>query len=102
MKKNTIVSNKGRRGTLVAVAAVLLAVLAAGAAVAFDRLRSLWLEQCTVTDATVQIEVNSGKLVKGDVVAETLGLHNGANTAEIDFAERRSEGLKRYPAIRST
>ena len=90
----------GGHGALIAVAVVLLVAFAAAAVFAYSYLRGVWMEQCVVDDVSAQVTVHDGKLVKGDVVADALGLKKGANLAEIDFAKRRAEVLERYPAIR--
>ena len=100
MKKNSVEKKSGGRGALVAVAIVLLAAAGAAVAFAYASLKELWHEQCVLEDVAVQVTVHDGKLVKGDVVADALGLRKGANLAEIDFAARRAEVLSRYPAIR--
>lgn len=88
------------RGVLTLVVIVAAAVAAIALAAACTCLRDIWREQCVITDMAAQVNINSGKLVKGDVVAETFGLRRGANLATIDFARKRAEALARYPAIR--
>ena len=100
MKKNTTERVSGGHGALVAVGVVLLAAAAAAIAFAYTYLRDVWREQCVIDDVPSQVTVHDGKLVKGDVVADALGLRKGANLAEIDFAKRRADVLARYPAIR--
>ena len=93
-----------RRNAIRSFAALLAAILIAagtvGAFMAYDWLRDLWREQCAITDFASQVRINSGKLVKSDVVAEVFGLRTGANLATIDFAKKRAEALERHPAIR--
>ena len=52
-------------------------------------------------DASASKSFISGKMVKPDVIAENLGLRVGANLAEIDFAEKRREILKKIPTLRT-
>lgn len=100
MKNNRIERKKNSRGILAVIALIALGAAMIGLFAAYGWLRDLWREQCVITDVAAQVQVNSGKLVKGDVIAETFGLRAGANLATIDFAKRRSEALERYPAIR--
>lgn len=100
MKNNKIERKKNGRGVLVLVALALFCAGITGLFAAYGWLRDLWHEQCVLTDVAAQVNINSGKLVKGDVVAEAFGLREGANLAEIDFAEKREHALERYPAIR--
>ena len=100
MKPNKIERKSGSRGVLVAAGAVLLVIAAIGLSMAYTTLRNLYSSQCIVTDAPSQVVVTSGKLVKGDAVAEALGLRNGTNLAETDFSARRQVVRKKYPAIR--
>ena len=95
-----------RRGTTrrIAVAVTALALVglvAAGAATAWSRLHAMWIEQCVVTDVSSQVSVTSGKMVKGDVIAENFGLRKGANLALIDFDAKRREVLAKIPNLKS-
>ena len=100
MKRNKIESRNGLRGFVAILSMLAIAAVAIGLFMAYSTLRDMWLEQCVVTDAAGQIHVTSGKMVKGDVIANAFGLKNGANLATIDFAEKRREVLEKYPAIR--
>ena len=94
-----------RRGTRrIAVTATVLVVVglvAAGAASAWNRLHAMWIEQCVITDVSSQVSVTSGKMVKGDVIAENFGLRKGANLALIDFDAKREEVLAKIPNLKS-
>ena len=85
-------------GVLVAVAAVALTF---GAVACFRAMRARWLEQCVVTDPGSQVEVTTGSHVKRNVIMEGFGLREGANLAQIDFAARREELMRKVPNIRS-
>ena len=100
MKKNKMERQSGGHGALLIVAFVLIAAAAGAAAFAYTTLRDVCREQCVIDDVSMQVDIHDGKLVKGDVVADALGLRNGANLAEIDFSKRRADVLARYPAIR--
>jgi len=100
MKKNKMEKESGGHGAIIVVAVVVLIALASATTFAYNYLRDVWREQCVISDVSTQVTVHDGKLVKGDVVADALGLRKGANLAEIDFTKRRAEVLSRYPAIR--
>ena len=85
-------------GVLVAVAATALAV---GATACVRAMRATWLEQCVITDPARQVEVTTGSHVKRSVILEGFGLKEGANLAQIDFAARRDELMRKVPNIRS-
>lgn len=101
MKANKIERKAGKRSVLAFLALILLAALLGGVAFAYTKLRDIYLEQCVITDATEQVAITSGKLVKADVIAGMFGLTNGANLARIDYGARREKCLREQPAIRS-
>ena len=86
---------------LVVGGGLLLAAVGLGAAVGYDKLHGLYLEQCVVRDPARQISISSGTMVKADVIAENLGLRKGANLATIGFAAKRRELLDRVPNLLS-
>ena len=90
-----------RRIVAAATALALVGLVAAGAATAWSRLHATWVEQCVVTDVSSQVSVTSGKMVKGDVIAENFGLRKGANLALIDFDAKRREVLAKIPNLKS-
>lgn len=47
------------------------------------------------------MEIQSGDRIKPDTVRDIFGLRNGANLALIDFAAKREEAMRKYPAIKS-
>lgn len=97
--KNKVNRRKGKGA--IAIAAVVAAVaLAIGILLGFEKLREIYLEQCVITDMDEQIEINSGKMVKSDVIAMEFGLKPGANVALIDFAAKRREILERIHNLR--
>ena len=100
MKENKIESS-GRGRRIVALAGVVVFfALITGLAFAYGSLRDVWLEQCVVRDASKQVSITDGRMVRADVVAERFGLRNGANLALIDFEAKRRETLKKIPNIR--
>lgn len=100
MKTNKIEYNASRRRALILGLALLTVCLIAGI-LGFEKLKTLYHEQCTLTKPDEQIVVESGKMVKPDVIIENLGLKTGVNLAELDFAARRAEILKKIPTLRS-
>lgn len=90
-----------RRALALFAALLVLAAIAVGAVLAYGKLRGLWIEQCVITDVGAQVTIETGSRIMPDTVREMFGLRNGANLALIDFATRREEALKKYPAIKS-
>lgn len=88
------------RGRLVILSLAVLALVTAGLALGYDKLRGIWLEQCVIRDMDRQVSVESGEMVKADVIAENLGLRTGGNLATIDFKEKREALLKKVPNLR--
>lgn len=88
------------RGRLVILSLVVLALVTVGLALGYDKLRDLWLEQCVIRDMDRQVSVESGEMVKADVIAENLGLRTGGNLATIDFKEKREALLRKVPNLR--
>lgn len=99
MKQNKV-RHTGARSILVILAVAFVAAVAVGLLVGYEKLRDLWLEQCVVTDMASQVTIESGKMVKADVIAENFGLKVGANLALIDFAKKRKDVLKQIPELR--
>lgn len=100
MKANRIQSG-GRRRLFALLCAAVAVAAAAGVVVCYGTLAGIYREQCVLTDMSEQVEITSGKMVKPDVIAENLGLRVGANLAEIDFAEKREEILRKIPTLRA-
>ena len=99
MKGNKI-ARRNRGGLLVAFGVIAVAALLVGLAVGYEKLRSLYLAQCVITDMAEQVTIVSGKMVKPDVIAENFGLRAGANVALIDFEAKRAEILRKIPTLR--
>ena len=100
MKANKI-EHGGHRSALAVLAIAAVAAIAVGGLLGYDKLRSIWLEQCVVRDMESQVLINAGTMVKADVIAEGFGLKVGANLALIDFDEKRKALLKKIPNLRS-
>ncbi len=100
MKENKITAPHGARRVLILLDIVVCIAAIVGIAVAYGKLRDLWLEQCVITDVASQVSITDGKMVRADVIAYEFGLKNGANLALIDFAEKRVETMKKIPNIR--
>lgn len=90
-----------RRRWLFGLGVAALAALAVGGAVAYTRLRALWIEQCVVKDVSRQVTVTTGTNIKAGLILDQFGLRRGANLALIDFAEKRRAVMEKLPNIRS-
>ncbi len=99
MKENKIVHGP-RRGLAIALT-VLAAIVIVALAFAYEKLHALYVEQCEIRNFSEQVSIVSGKMVKPDVLAESLGLRPGANLALIDFDQRREEALRKIPTLKS-
>ena len=100
MKQNKI-NHNGRRNVLVFAGFLLATGLVVGGYFAYATLRDLYEEQCVIEDASLQVTITSGKMVKADVLAEAFGLRKGANLAQIDFDARRREILEKIPNLKA-
>lgn len=100
MKQNKI-EESGHKSVYLVLALVFVAAVGVALAVAYGKLRDIWLEQCVIRDPSVQVTVTSGMMVKADVLAEEFGLRKGANLALIDFDEKRKAVLAKIPNLRS-
>jgi hypothetical protein len=85
----------------VSAAVVAAALVLAGGCLLFARLKTLWEEQCLVTDVDRQIEIRTGSHIKPGVVRACFGLCKGVNLAAVDFAAKRAKTLETVPNIRS-
>ena len=95
------IEHGGHRGALAALAIAAVAAIVVGVLLGYDKLRSLWLEQCVVRDMESQVFIEAGTMVKADVIADEFGLKAGANLALIDFDAKRKAILKKIPNLRS-
>ena len=98
--KATKIERRNRTGLLVTAVIIALAALGVGAALGYDKLREIYLEQCVIADMAAQVEITSGKMVLPSTIAEELGLRTGANLALIDFPAKRRELLAKVPNLR--
>ena len=98
--KATKIERPSHTGLIVAVVTIALAALGVGAALGYDKLREVYLEQCVITDMAAQVEISAGKMVHPSTIAEELGLRVGANLALIDFSAKRRELLAKVPNLR--
>lgn len=90
----------GKTAVFIALTLALIAAIVVGMAVAFDALRTIWREQCIVTDREVDVVITSGKMVHPDVITYHFGLTNGVNLATVPFEALRSKLLEQVPNIR--
>lgn len=100
MKANTIKSG-GHKGLFAVLIAVCAAIVLGAGVYGFFRLKALYEERCVITDMAGQIEITAGKMVKPDIIAESLGLRKGVNLAHVDFVRRRDEILRKIPTLRA-
>ena len=98
--KKKLKENRRRRSVLVTTLVTLTIAAIIGCALGFEKLRSLWREQAIITNMAEQVEIQSGIMVKADVIADFLGLRKGANLALIDFKKKREEILRKVPNLR--
>jgi bifunctional DNA-binding transcriptional regulator/antitoxin component of YhaV-PrlF toxin-antitoxin module len=100
--RNKVIKPRNVKGVLFVAALVLMAAVCTGLALAYGKLREIWIQQCEVHDPTLQVEVTTtGKMVPPDAIREAFGIRKGANLWEINFEERRRDVLAKYPTIRS-
>ena len=83
--------------SIVTLALALIIAIAFG----YNRLKEIYLEQCVIKNMEAQVIINSGRMVKSDVIAENFGLKKGANLALIDFKKKREELLARIPNLKN-
>ena len=98
--KATKIERPNHTGLIVATGIVILAAFGVGSVLGYEKLRSICLEQCIVTDMASQVEISAGKMIHPSIVAEELGLRTGANLALIDFSEKRKQLLAKVPNLR--
>lgn len=90
----------GKFPALLVAAGAMLVALAAAACLAFGKLKSAWNERCIITDHELDVVITGGKMVHPEVFVYSFGLTNGANVAEIPFAEERARLISQFPNIR--
>lgn len=99
--ENKVSRPKNAREIALVVFAILFCAAVLGALVAYRKLRSLWIEQCAITDPETQIEVViNGKTIQPDAIREGFGLVKGANLWQADFEGLRRSILDRRHNIR--
>lgn len=81
--------------------AVVLVLLIIPIIVVINALYKIWLEQCIVTNAAEQISIQSGKMIKAELLADICKLKNGINLAQLDYSKLRSDALKTLPNLKS-
>ncbi len=100
MRPNVLDRGDRKRALARIVCGVLIAALAAGAWIAYNKLYALWIEQCEITDVARQVSVTTGDYIKAGVILESFGIRKGGNLARIDFRRKHREILERVPNIR--
>ena len=81
--------------------ALLIIMSLSAIAFAVNALYNIWLEQCVVTNAAEQISIQSGKMVRAELLADICKLKNGINLARLDYAKLRADALKQLPNLKS-
>ncbi len=101
-RKNTREGGGVPRTVVLAILAALaiLAVVGTALSLAYNALRDIWQEQCRVEDREIDVVITSGKMVHPDVITLHFGLTNGANLAQIPYADLRLKLLARVPNIK--
>lgn len=100
MKTNKIKHNRNW-SALAILALIILVGVSIGIVIGYNSLRKLWHEQCIVQSMEDQVSIESGKMVKADVIASEFGLKVGANLATIDYAAKREAALEKIPNLRN-
>lgn len=101
MKKPKNQINRPKLWTIVAFASLILVLaLIIALSLGYEKLHAIWAEQCVIDCLEDQVEIDSGKMVKADVIAGIFGLKPGANLAFVDFAEKRQQALAKIPNLR--
>lgn len=100
-RKNTENERQPADRQVIIVKVVLLLLVVAALAFALNKLHNVWLQQCIVTNAAEQIEIESGQMVKGGLIAEICKLGNGVNLALLDYAALREDALQQRPELKS-
>lgn len=98
--KPTIIKHDGHRLAVILASIIVIGILI-GIVIGFNKLRDVYLDQCVIRNMSEQVSITAGKMVKADVIAMGLGLKNGVNLAEINFAEQRDKLLKRIPTLKT-
>ncbi len=84
-----------RTKILIALGIVVLLAIGIGLFIGYEKLRAVYLRQFEVKEPATQIVIESGRMVKSDVIAEFFGLRQGCNLAEIDFVRKREQILEK-------
>lgn len=101
MKKTNTIKHSGRYGVYAIILSVLAITAIFAIAFGYTTLRDIWREQCLIKDYENQVTIQSGKMVKADVIAGEFGLLKpGANLATIDYEKKRDEILKKIPNLK--
>lgn len=102
MKKKIKSSSKGRLGRRL-LALLACALILMGIYWGVQRLRTLWVAPCYITNAAEQIILEGAEYVPADTVLSLCGLTNGVNLAECarHFDEMRERVLSRIPNLES-
>ncbi len=100
MRKNENRKLQPRRSLAWIIGLLLLIAAGVGVSLVYQKLHTLWIEQCRITDVAAQVTVQTGDYVKRDTILVLFGLKKGANLAQINFRQKHREVLERVPNIR--
>lgn len=64
-------------------------------------LHGIWLEQCIVTNPAAQIHIQSGEMIRAELLADICKLEKGVNLALLDYGKLRLDALRQLPNLRS-
>lgn len=101
MKKRSEDAGRSRaRRAIVLVVLILLGLAGWSGYRATAELKRICNEQRRLTDAGEQVVITTGRIIPAKLISNHFGLTNGANLANIPFAELRERLIKDMPNIR--
>ncbi len=100
MRKNENRKTKPRRGLVGIIGVSILLGMCVGIYFIYQKLHTLWIEQCELTNVAQQVSIQTGDYVKRDTILLLFGLKKGANLAQINFRQKHREALENVPNIR--
>lgn len=95
------IENGSRKGLKLILALATLVVGGAAVILCYGQLCRECAKRSVITDFGEQVKIESGKMVRAEVIAEYFGLKAGANLAQIDFRTKRRELLAKVPTLRA-
>lgn len=95
------IDDGSRKGLKLFIALAVLALAGIAVVLCYGQLCGICAARSAVTDFNEQVKIESGKMVRAEVIAEHFGLRAGANLAQIDFCAKRRELLAKVPTLRT-